>query len=91
MNLENDGRQNSRGTQKQPFTDVFEIGAPKNFATFTEKHLCWSLFLTKLLAWGPATLLKTDCNTGVFLWILQKFQEKLFYRTPSVAAFSYSN
>ena len=26
----------------------FEKGALKNFAGFTEKHLCWSLFLIKL-------------------------------------------
>ena len=30
----------------------------KNFANFTEKHLCWSLFFTKLRAFRPATLLK---------------------------------
>ena len=30
----------------------------KNFANFTEKNLCWSLFLIKLQFWGPATLLK---------------------------------
>ena len=29
----------------------------------------------------PATLLKTDSNTGVFLWNLQNFQEHLFWRT----------
>ena len=23
---------------------LFKIGAPKNFANFTGKHLCWSLF-----------------------------------------------
>ena len=28
----------------------FKIGALKNFAYFTEEHLCWSLFLTKLQA-----------------------------------------
>ena len=39
----------------------------KNFARFTEKHLCWSLFLIKLQAFRGATLLKTDSNTGVFL------------------------
>ena len=33
--------------------DVF-----KNFANFTGKHLCWSLFLIKLHAFRPATLLK---------------------------------
>ena len=33
-------------------------GALKNFAKFTGKWLCWSLFLIKVLEWGPATLLK---------------------------------
>ena len=28
----------------------FEIGALENVAIFTEKHLCWSLFLIKLQA-----------------------------------------
>ena len=41
----------------------------KNFTNFTRLHLCWSLFLTKLQAFRPATLLKTDSNTAVkFLW-----------------------
>ena len=31
--------------------------------TFTGKRLYWSLFLIKLQAWGPATLLKRDTNT----------------------------
>ena len=30
----------------------------KFFANFTGKHLCWSLFFTKLQAFRPATLLK---------------------------------
>ena len=33
----------------------FKIGVLKNFAIFTWKHLCWSLFLTKLQTWRPAT------------------------------------
>ena len=44
-----------------------------NFAYFTAKHPCWSLFLTKLQAFRPATLLKRDSNTGVFLWNLRNF------------------
>ena len=46
--------------KKQPFTVFFRIGVLKNFAIFTEKHLCWSLFLINLLA----TLLKRDSNAG---------------------------
>ena len=49
----------------------FKIGVFKNFANFTGKHLRWSLFLIKLKAFKPATLLKRDSNTGVFPWILR--------------------
>ena len=40
----------------------------KNFALFTGKHLCWSIFLIR-----PATLLKRGTSTGVFLWIFRNF------------------
>ena len=30
----------------------FKVGSLKNFAIFTGKHLCWSLFLIKLQAWA---------------------------------------
>ena len=40
-------------------------GALKTLANFTGKHLCWSLFFTKLQAFRPATLLKRD-STQVF-------------------------
>ena len=61
---------------------IFKTGTLKNFAIFTGKQLCWSLFLIKLRPWRPATLLKRDSNTGVFLWILRPFQKHFFYRTP---------
>ena len=38
----------------------------KNFAIFTRKQLCSSLFLTKLQAQKPATLLKRDFNASAF-------------------------
>ena len=44
-----------------------KIGVPKNFVNFTGKHLCWSLFLIRLQALKPTTLLKGDSNAGVFL------------------------
>ena len=31
-----------------------KIGGLKNFANFTGKYLCWSLFSIQLQAWGPA-------------------------------------
>ena len=33
---------------KQPFADVLHNRCSKNFAIFTGKRLCWSLFLIKL-------------------------------------------
>ena len=33
----------------------FKIGVLKNFAIFTEKHLCWSLFLIMLQTIWPVT------------------------------------
>ena len=41
--------------------------ALKNFANFTLKHLCWSLFWIKFQAWRPATLLKWDSSIAKFL------------------------
>ena len=49
-------------------------GVLKNFANFTGKHLCWSLFFTKLQAFRPATLLKKT-PTQVFsceIWEILK-------------------
>ena len=43
------------------------------FAMFTGKCMCWSLYLKKLLAFRPATLLKGDSRTSAFLWILRNF------------------
>ena len=46
----------------------FKISVLKNFAMFTGKHLCWSLFLKNIQAWRPATLLKRYSNIVIFLW-----------------------
>ena len=54
--------------QKQPSEVFFKKVVLKKFVNFTGKNLCWSLFLIKLQTWGPATLLKRDSNTDVFLW-----------------------
>ena len=55
-------------------TKVFYIKAVlKNFAIFTGKQLCWSLFLIKLQGFWAATLLRKDSNTGVFPCILRIF------------------
>ena len=53
--------------QKQPFADDLKIDTLKDFAIFTEKHLCWSLFLITLQALRSTTLLERDSITYVFL------------------------
>ena len=52
---------------------IIKIIVDKSLAIFTGKHLCWSPFLRKLQVLKPASLLKGDSNTGVFLWILRNF------------------
>ena len=64
----------SRSRRSQMF---FKIGVLKDFALFTGKQLCWSLFLTNFQAWRPATLLKRDSSIGIF---------SFFYITPPVVA-----
>ena len=57
--------------QKLPEEMFYKMGALKNFSKFKRKHL-----ISESLLW-----LKFQV-CGVFLWILQNFQERLFYRTP---------
>ena len=55
------------------------------FCNIHRKHLCCSLFLKTLQTFRPATLLKRDPNTGVFLWMLQIYTtyfEKHIQKTP---------
>ena len=42
-------------------------GVPRNFAKFTGKQPSQSLFFNKVADLRPATLLKRDPGTGVFL------------------------
>ena len=51
--------------QKQPLKVFCKKGVLKKLKNFIEKHLCWSLFLVKLHAFGCATLLKRNSNTFV--------------------------
>ena len=55
--------------KKQPPEMLFKVGAVKNFATFTRKHLIPVLESPFLKVTGiqVTTLLKRDSNTGVFL------------------------
>ena len=62
---------NARTSRLQMF---FKIDSPKNAANFTVKHyLRWGLFLIKFQSLWPDTVLKSDFDTGIFLWNLQKF------------------
>ena len=64
--------------QKQLLVDVIKIGHLKNFANFTEKHLCWSLFLIKLQAFRPVTLLKRKPNQVFSCEICEMFKNTFF-------------
>ena len=46
---------------------VLQIGVLKSFAKLTGKHLCQGLFFNQVAGFRPATLLKTDFGTDVFL------------------------
>ena len=48
-------------------------GDLRNFANFTEKHLCWSLFI-KVASLQPTIFLKRDSNSSAFLWSFQNLR-----------------
>ena len=52
---------------KQPFANNLQNRCLKNFAIFTRKNLCRSLFLITLQVFRPETLSKRGSNTGAFL------------------------
>ena len=54
--------------------DVLRNRSFWNGSIFTGKHLYWTLFLIKLQALTPATLLKSGSNKRVFWWMLQIFK-----------------
>ena len=62
-----------------------KIGAFKNFAVFTEKHLCWYLLLIKL-----QNFIKQDSNTGVSCEYCKMFKDSFLFRTPPVAVFVFN-
>ena len=69
--------------QKQSPLLFYKKVVLKYFAIITEKHLFWGLFLIKLQAFSPATLLKRNSNTAAFLSVFQNFKEHLFRRTSA--------
>ena len=58
----------------------------KNFANFTGKNLCWSLFLIKLEFWGPATLLKKTPTQVFSCEIYKLFKNNYFEEHLSTSA-----
>ena len=50
----------NKWVNKQPMEMFCKKRYFKNFTNFTGKHLCWSRA-------RPATILRSDSNTGVFL------------------------
>ena len=61
-----------------------KIGALKNFAKFTGKHMCQSLFFNKVVG-----LRTRDSGTVVFLKIDEFSKNTFLHRTPLVAASDY--
>ena len=59
----------SRSSRSQMF---LKIDVLRNFASFTRKHLCWSLFLTKLQAKFLRTHSFTEHLQWLLLWFLQQ-------------------
>ena len=55
------------GAEKWPNICLFKKGVIRNFAKFTGKHLCHSLFFEPVPESHPATLLKEGSNITVFL------------------------
>ena len=72
--------------QMKSFADVLQNRCSKNFANFTGKHLCWSLFLKRLQRWGSAALSKRDSTHVFSCQVWEIFMDTFFYRTSVVAA-----
>ena len=78
---------------RSSFQGLFsEKGVLKNFAKFTGKHLCQSLFFNKVVGVRSVTLLKKR------LWhkrspvhFMQFLRTPFFYKTPLVPAFTAYN
>ena len=64
--------------QKQPRELFCKKGVLRNFANFTGKHRCWSLFLIELQAFRPGALSKKDFKTDVSCWIFKIFKNNQF-------------
>ena len=57
---------------------VIKINVLENFAKFTEKHLCQSLFVNKVAGLRPATLLKKRLAQVFFCYFCDIFKNTSF-------------
>ena len=57
----------------------YEKGVLKNFAKFTTKHLCWSLFFIKTTGVMPGTISKKEAPTHVFSCEFYEFIKNTFF------------
>ena len=64
----------------------FKKGVLETLANFTRKHLHWNLFLIKLQVFRPATLLKRNSNTGIFLRNFEICKNTYFEEYPRTTA-----
>ena len=74
--------------QKQPLEVSCKVKSCINFAKFTGKHLCQSLFFNKVAGLRPAILLKKRLWHKCFLWLFKKFQRISFFAKHRWAASS---
>ena len=65
---------------------LFKTGALNHFPTYTGRTLCWSLFLIRLQAWRPATLLKKTSTQVLSCEYCEILKSSFLYRTPTVSA-----
>ena len=72
--------------QNQPPEVFCKKAVLKNFAIFTWKRLCWSLFLIKLQAWRPAawacSYIKKRLHHRCFPKFFNKFSKLFTHFTP---------
>ena len=72
--------------QEQPPEVFLKKSVLKNFANFTEKNLCWILFLIMQQAFRSPTLLKETPTQLFSCKICDIFKNTFSYREPLVAA-----
>ena len=74
--------------QKQPPEMFCKNDVPKNFAKFTGKHLCQSLFFNKVAPLSLTTSLKIKETLEQVLYCesCEIFKNVFFHRIPPVAA-----